>query len=415
MNAGLTVDSAWAAIRGHALLARMMQSLPLSIATIGFRTKMAEATVADDKFSKEAFARMPEGHFKYLIRKAYFQKNHQAIDEFLIEKVIGRLATERPDLFFCGLTDVSWLSDELYILNKQKPIQAITLSCNLLTQLPAHFLDNCTQLQVLNLDDNKLTQLPDNFLEYCTQLKEVYLQSNKLTQLPENFLDHCTQLKEVYFRSIKLTQLPAHFLDNCTQLQEVNLDDNKLTQLPDNFLDHCTQLKWVWLNNNQLTQLSANFLDRCTQLQKVWLHSNQLTQLPNHFLDHCTQLKEVYLHNCQLTQLPENFLDHCTQLQKVDLSQNPWTTQRPDDLVAALRARTPPVDVQYENKEYWRLRALYDGGYDVTGTTGFAPYFVPLALRRATPDTHHERGFMHIGLQNWYANGVKPAACHSVR
>jgi len=294
-----TVDKVCAAISGLPILNRIMESLPLSIATIGLRTKGADAMVEEKDFDKEAFTRMPEGHFKYLVRKAWFLKKGSPIDNFPIAAVVKGLAAENPALFSCGLTDVSWLSDELYVRNKNNPIREIRLGLNFLTQLPEHFLDNCTQLKEINLDGNKLPQLPEHFLDNCTQLQCVLLGHNHLTQLPENFLDNCTQLQKVWLRLNKLTQLPDHFLDNCTQLKEIDLERNKLTQLPD------------------------------------------------HFLDNCTQLKEIDLERNKLTQLPENFLNHCTKLIKVRLSHNPWTTQRPDALVKALRARTPPVEVLY--------------------------------------------------------------------
>ena len=121
MQVAATVDAVWAAVEKHPRLAVLMEQLPPGKATIGLRTKMAEQKVEEKGFNRAVLETIPEGHFKYLLRKAYFQKNNQPIDDFPIKRVIEKLVPKAQspthqggdvNLSYLGLTDVSWLNDE---------------------------------------------------------------------------------------------------------------------------------------------------------------------------------------------------------------------------------------------------------------------------------------------------------------
>ena len=69
-----------------------------------------------------------------------------------------------------------------------------TIHDNLITEIPAGWLDEATSLEELYMNSNLITEIPESWLDQATSLQKLWMHNNLITEIPESWLDQATKL-----------------------------------------------------------------------------------------------------------------------------------------------------------------------------------------------------------------------------
>lgn len=157
---------------------------------------------------------------------------------------------------------------------KQKKLQLLDLSGNMLTQLPKEIIE-LTSLQSLDLGMNQFSTLPEEIL-HLPNLHTLDLGFNKISSFPTK-LNRLKNLKKLYLRGNQLTTISQE-IGLLVNLKELYLNDNQIMSLPSE-IGQLTNLKWLVLSNNKLTTIPSE-IRWLHNLQSIFLNGNPIQSPP---------------------------------------------------------------------------------------------------------------------------------------
>lgn len=209
---------------------------------------------------KVQFAQLPEGIFKMLVRKKFYQIHKTFIDNFdvanffeRLNKACGNQMKGAVNLSSCGLKTLDALWDYLLYFNYCIcPITKLHLDDNQLRALPEN-IDALSELTSLSVYDNRLQVLPAAVC-HLKHLKTLMVQNNELVALPKG-MENLNQLERLYISHNNIAQLPSG-LAQLANLHSLYMKSNCINDLSNEFFDAMNSLKFLVLDYHLMASVS---------------------------------------------------------------------------------------------------------------------------------------------------------------
>ncbi|KAG5668073.1 hypothetical protein PVAND_016028 [Polypedilum vanderplanki] len=116
-------------------------------------------------------------------------------------------------------------------------------------------LQSLVNLTILSLSENLIEEIPEDSFDDLINLEILWLNSNRIMKLNENLLANLPNLKVFDARNNLIKILPEKFFENNKKLKTVNFEFNSLKKIDVDF-NSMKSLKWVVLNKNECIDLS---------------------------------------------------------------------------------------------------------------------------------------------------------------
>ncbi|CAO1294345.1 unnamed protein product, partial [Diamesa serratosioi] len=126
-----------------------------------------------------------------------------------------------------------------------------------------------TKLTFLSLSDNLITEVPVGIFKDLQNLKTLKLNGNQLKSL--------------------------HDFAGMENLEELNLYNNKLTSVPIDVFSTLPKLKVIGLGGNQIEEIPNGVFSNNLQLERIFLYENKIKFLGSSVFDGLTELNYVSL------------------------------------------------------------------------------------------------------------------------
>ena len=169
-------------------------------------------------------------------------------------------------------------------------LEALNLSCNVLTQLPGGLLQHLNQLISLDVSKNRLTSLwpehstmvmePNQTTKTTTHiitLRHLNISANQLVLIPANVFMYCSLLKELDMSHIPTLQyLDALAFSGLYNLHTLLLSHNRgLSYIHSGVFQPLVRLRVLDLSFNSLVTLHIELLIPLVSIKHLTVHQNQ--------------------------------------------------------------------------------------------------------------------------------------------
>ncbi|GAA94358.1 uncharacterized protein L969DRAFT_96502 [Mixia osmundae IAM 14324] len=167
----------------------------------------------------------------------------------------------------------------IFLYRHAHEIVSLNLSRNPKIDLPADFVQLCTNLRELRLSNLTIKKLPQSIRE-CPSLTRLDASNNRIVELDHIQLDEVTELTSLKFHNNRLWSLPAYF-SKITGLKYLNISNNKFDTFPP-VIASLVSLVDLDVSFNLLTELPESMAD-LLQLQRLIISGNAIARLPASF------------------------------------------------------------------------------------------------------------------------------------
>ncbi|XP_067618884.1 chaoptin [Eurosta solidaginis] len=242
---------------------------------------------------------------------------------------------------------VAALSTEILGSIQAEDITTLTLSRNVIRELPTGSFQTFANLHKLDLSGNSLAVISaDIFLGLdqslselklsqnritslgtmplaLTELRSLDLSGNNLADLPRNIFQGLENLQYLNLSgNHHLAPLPAALIRPLTRLQVIDLSKCALKQMSGDLFATLQDLKHIYLNNNNLQEINDGSFVDLWNISSIDLSDNQITSIrPSAFVN-VMKLKRLNLRGNQLSAFKGEFFNTGTGLEELDISQN---------------------------------------------------------------------------------------------
>ncbi|BES91868.1 TIR domain [Nesidiocoris tenuis] len=209
-------------------------------------------------------------------------------------------------------------------------ITELTLTNNMLTDLPEDLFMDTGNLTWLNLRDN-LLRLPKTIFRPVPKLDVLELGVNNLSYLEPGIFRNLTKLRLLNLWGNRLKNLTRSLFSDLNNLEALDLSSNQITTLPPDIFSDLPNLKKINLHGNNFIALPQGLFSSNPLLEKFQLNHNrvELRVIPAALLANLPKLQEVQMHHCNISSLPENLFWGSTSLSVVSLASNALTSLPP--------------------------------------------------------------------------------------
>ncbi|RWS28448.1 leucine-rich repeat-containing protein let-4-like protein, partial [Leptotrombidium deliense] len=159
-------------------------------------------------------------------------------------------------------------------------ISRINLGANLLPSVPSQSLVNLTTLKKLQLHENKITALQKHEFKgifVAKSLDVLSLSTNLLRELPEKAFQNLGALNSLDLEGNSISSIHQNAFEGIEDsLEWITLGDNHLLTIPSFALRNVTKLRQLDLRNNNITRITVNCLDHFGKnLKFLYLQENK--------------------------------------------------------------------------------------------------------------------------------------------
>lgn len=241
----------------------------------------------------------------------------------------------------------------LEMITNSAEVNALVLSKNKISTLPAGVFDKLTKLYWLALDNNPLIKLPAGILDKLAKLKTLDLPT---TFLPVGVLDRLKSLERLTLGEI--TALPAGLeklpnlkglrftargampdISKLSRLEVLLFGGPQITALPGDILNNLTNLKQLGIANcPKLTMLPVEIFGKQQGLVFLGIAHTGITRLPA--LDNLTSLSDLDLQDNKLATSPVGLLTKLKNLKYL------WIDKLPPEELKALKKALPALKIE---------------------------------------------------------------------
>ncbi|MCL4120525.1 UNVERIFIED_CONTAM: hypothetical protein GTU68_060319 [Idotea baltica] len=162
-------------------------------------------------------------------------------------------------------------------------LEALSLSGNLLEEVPRDSLENCSLINHLDLGHNQISEITaEDFETWGDHLATLILRNNQLYTIPSRafrFTPNLNELSLSFNRIIDVSE--DSFIDVISTLEILEISFGFYRDdFPEEVLKQLTSLKWIALDNNNFRTISETALYSFGKLAYFNMDSNRLTNIP---------------------------------------------------------------------------------------------------------------------------------------
>jgi len=164
-------------------------------------------------------------------------------------------------------------------------LKYLSLSDNLLTNIPEFLFNKLVTLVQLNLQNNIISKITSNSLSGMPNLVALNMKGNRLPILPVGIFDAVGNLQTLLLANNSIQRVNQNPFQAQRRLITLDLSDNLIeTVTPDWFTAAGQTLQTLWLNNNRILTINVTSLSRTLpQLVQLDLSDNLLTSVNDVF------------------------------------------------------------------------------------------------------------------------------------
>ncbi|GFQ66391.1 hypothetical protein TNCT_671951 [Trichonephila clavata] len=241
---------------------------------------------------------------------------------------------ENAFIHFTNLTLLNLEGNYIYDIDSNSipnSITSLSLTNNLLENVPLHAIYTLQDLRHLYLSNNVLKRLPCPFYMHTSRLDKLDLSNNMLTHLPDCVFNGSFAMKELHLDFNFIRTLPARGF-KYTKLERLSIANNRLLKLhSDAFSGIEVTLTNLDLSFNLMAEFSSAIKD-LKSLIFLSLKGNYLKKLHKDDLQGCRKSLEILdlSGNC-LTRIPSLTLQSLIKLTRLSLQDNNITSVNRED------------------------------------------------------------------------------------
>lgn len=258
---------------------------------------------------------------------------------------LGRLP--RLSNFYLDYNRIAALSSEILGSIQPEDIKYMSLSRNVIRELPAGSFQTFTNLRFLDLSGNSLaTVATETFTGLEGSLRELRVSQNRLTgvgntplglkrlrildlsdnnivDIPRHTfvgLDNLLYLN--LSRNIHLSPVPTTLLQPLSKIRTADLSRTGMKTLPTDLFSNCKDLEIIVLTHNFIQEVAENSFADLKNLSTVDLSFNHIMSLRHSSFVNVMNLKRLLLRGNALGSFKGEFFNTGTGLEEIDLSDN---------------------------------------------------------------------------------------------
>lgn len=245
------------------------------------------------------------------------------------------VAIQSLHLSRCGILSI----EPDAFMGLQWTLTSLSLSDNLLEQIPVQALERLRRLKVLDLSNNRLAALGANSFRRLNRLTTLRLADNRIAVIANQVARPTLPLSELTFAgleeslvdlNLKNTQLasfPALAIKNLRKLAFLNLAQNQIAAIPSDSFSRMNSLTAINLERNRISSLNeGTFTGVENSLSSLSLLGNLLDSYPVEQLSKLSNLRRLDLGFNNIEILPHNAFSFNKRLILIALDGNPLET-----------------------------------------------------------------------------------------
>lgn len=217
--------------------------------------------------------------------------------------------TSAPKALPHSLVNADFSSNELtrvypYTFGYKPKLRSVFLHNNKLSDsgLPAHMFNGSDSLEQLTLSSNLLQQVPQNL---PSSLHRLHLKNNKLKGIPAGAFTDLSDLRELHLQDNQLNSQDIHTaaFSDLSSLEFLDLSNNNLTVIPSG-LPKTLQL--LHLERNCIQSIPPDSLSSLRNLEYLLIHNNKLRSRAIHpaAFQGLKKLHTLHMYNNLLERIP---------------------------------------------------------------------------------------------------------------
>ncbi|EDW16908.2 protein artichoke [Drosophila mojavensis] len=192
------------------------------------------------------------------------------------------------------------------------------------------------ELRSLDLSSNSLTELSLNIFEDLENLQSLNLSGNHLMPLMPALFRPLARLQIIDLSRCSIRQFSGDLLGGLQDLKHIHLAGNQLQELQDGSFVNLWNISSIDLSENQINSIRAGAFVNVMQLKRLDLHGNQLSAFKGEFFNTGTGIEELDISHNQLSYLfPSSFRIH-PRLREIKAAHNKFSFF-PAELIGSLQ------------------------------------------------------------------------------
>lgn len=234
------------------------------------------------------------------------------------------------DLSELRINDLDGLSEYLQSTFLTYPVRMPTtirvdLSHNFIEHLDAHYAPAFKHVTSLNLSANKITSIDPGIFNDNTTLQAIFLSNNMLTYIPAGVFTVPT-LRLISIGNNKISDIADNAFAGLQYLTDMYLDNNNLTHIKKNMFAQCNS-ESLNLSNNNIGHIDDNSFISLNRLLFLFLYNNKLTSISRAMLNGLIRLRILDLDNNLIRNIPDDLATISRMKLSIKLKNNPLSAQ----------------------------------------------------------------------------------------
>ena len=226
-------------------------------------------------------------------------------------------------------------------------LEALDLSYNIFTKVPADALRLLRNLRSLTLTGNRIIALRDFDFGYLRRMEVLALDKNPIAYVADRSFagTHLTLLSLVsidlanglqtiptgdfkYLKGVSLgrngiKEIPRGWFKNLKSLRYLNLDENKLSRLPSRTFEGIERtIRTLYLNGNKLRKIPKEAFRSLRVLEFLGLSGNRIRKLHARSFNNSHTLQKLDLSRNYIDKVHYRALNGLDHIQTIDLREN---------------------------------------------------------------------------------------------
>lgn len=217
-----------------------------------------------------------------------------------------------------------------------KSLKELRLSQNRITGIGTTSL-GLRELRMLDLSDNSIVDISTNTFDGLDNLMFLNLSRNHhLSPMPVTIFHALTKLRTLDISDIGMKILPIELFANSEDIEIIELRNNFIQEIVDGSFANLRNISTIDLSYNNIMSIRSSAFINLMNIKKLYLKGNQLSAFKGEFFNTGTGLEELDISDNQLSYLfPSSFRIH-PRLKRIDVSNNKFNFF-PSELITSLQ------------------------------------------------------------------------------
>lgn len=192
-------------------------------------------------------------------------------------------------------------------------------------------------IKFLDLSDNDIVDIPRNaFVGVSSLIKLNISNNNHLGPVPSTIFHSLTKLVSIDLSNIGLKTMPLELFANSEGLQAIHLRFNSIQEVNEGSFSNLRNISFIDLSYNNIMTIRSSAFINLMSIKTLILKGNQLTAFKGEFFNTGTGLEVLDISDNQLSYLfPSSFRIH-PRLRQINASNNKFSFF-PAELIASLQ------------------------------------------------------------------------------